>query len=77
MRILLAEDNLALSRSLRRGLEEEGYAVDVAFDGEEAAFKVESTEYDAIILDLMLPKEDGFSLLRRWRAKKIPTHILV
>jgi DNA-binding response OmpR family regulator len=58
-------------------LEEEGYAVDVALDGEEAAFKVESTEYDAIVLDLMLPKEDGFSLLRRWRTKKIPTHILV
>ncbi len=77
MRILLAEDNLALSRSLRRGLEEEGYAVDVAYDGEEAAFKVESTEYDAIVLDLMLPKEDGFSLLKRWRSKRIPTHILV
>jgi DNA-binding response OmpR family regulator len=77
VRILLAEDNLALSRSLRRGLEEEGYAVDVAYDGEEAAFKVESTEYDAIVLDLMLPKEDGFSLLKRWRSKRIPTHILV
>jgi two-component system, OmpR family, response regulator len=77
VRILLAEDNLALSRSLRRGLEEEGYAVDIAYDGEEAAFKVESTEYDAIVLDLMLPKEDGFSLLKRWRGRKIPTHILV
>lgn len=77
MRVLLVEDNRTLSRSLRQGLEEEGYAVDVAYDGEEAAFKVEATNYDAIILDLMLPKQDGFSLLERWRSKNITTHILV
>jgi DNA-binding response OmpR family regulator len=77
VRILLVEDNRALSRSLRQGLEEEGYAVDVAYDGDEAAFKAESTDYDAIILDLMLPKQDGFTLIKRWREKKVSTHILV
>lgn len=77
MRILLVEDNRTLSRSLRQGLEEEGYAVDVAFDGEEAGFKAEATEYDAIILDLMLPKVDGLTLIKRWRGKNITTHILV
>jgi len=77
VRILLVEDNRALSRSLRQGLEEEGYAVDVAYDGDEAAFKAEATDYDAIILDLMLPKQDGFSLIKRWREKQISTHILV
>lgn len=77
MRVLLVEDNRALSRSLKQGLEEEGYAVDVAFDGDEASFKAESTDYDVIVLDLMLPKVDGLSLLQRWRAKGIATHVLV
>jgi DNA-binding response OmpR family regulator len=77
VRILLVEDNRALSRSLRQGLEEEGYAIDVAYDGDEAAFKAESTNYDAIILDLMLPKQDGYALIKRWREMKISTHILV
>jgi len=77
VRILVAEDDRRLSRSLRRGLEEEGYAVDVASDGEEAGFKAETTAYDAIVLDLMLPKHDGFSLLRRWRARGVNSHILI
>jgi two-component system, OmpR family, response regulator len=77
VRILLTEDDRPLSHSLRRGLEEDGYAVDVAFDGEEAGFKAENTNYDAIVLDLMLPKEDGFSLLRRWRSRGVSSHILV
>jgi DNA-binding response OmpR family regulator len=58
-------------------LEEEGFAVDVAYDGEEAAYKAQSADYDAIILDLMLPKEDGLSLLRRWRQAGLSTHVLV
>jgi len=77
VRILLTEDDRHLSHSLRRGLEEDGYTVDVAFDGEEAGAKAESTKYDAIVLDLMLPKEDGFSLLRRWRAGGVSSHVLV
>jgi DNA-binding response OmpR family regulator len=77
VRILLTEDDRPLSQALRRGLEEDGYTVDVAFDGEEANAKAECSHYDAIILDLMLPKEDGFSLLRRWRSTGISSHILV
>jgi DNA-binding response OmpR family regulator len=77
VRVLLVEDNRTLVRALQQGLEEEGYAVDVAFDGEDGGFKAESTQYDAIILDLMLPKIDGQALLHRWRAKGIATHVLV
>ncbi len=77
VRILLTEDDKPLSHSLRRGLEEDGYSVDVAFDGEEANSKAELNKYDAIVLDLMLPKEDGFSLLRRWRSRGMSSHILV
>lgn len=77
VRVLLVEDHKPLVRALRQGLEEEGFAVDVAYDGEEGDFKAQSTEYDAIILDLMLPKEDGLSLLQRWRRKGMKTHVLV
>ena len=54
----------SLSRALRQGLEEEGFAVDVAYDGEQGDFKVRSTEYDIIILHVMLPKIDGLTLLK-------------
>ena len=67
MRLLLIEDHKPLTRALKQGLEEEGFAVDIAHDGEEGDFKARSADYDAIILDVMLPKEDGFSLLKRWR----------
>jgi DNA-binding response OmpR family regulator len=77
MRVLLVEDHKPLSRSLRQGLEEEGYAVDIAVDGEEADIKARGTEYDVIILDLMLPKIDGLTLLQRWRRDGIKTHVLV
>jgi DNA-binding response OmpR family regulator len=77
VRVLLVEDHKPLVRSLRRGLEEEGFAVDVAYDGEEGDFKAQSAEYDAIILDLMLPKEDGLTLLQRWRRKGMQAHVLV
>src|SRR5437763_7486686 len=74
MRVLLIEDHKPLCRALRQGLEEEGFAVDVANDGEEGDFKARSAEYDIIILDVMLPKEDGYSLLKRWRHDGIATH---
>jgi DNA-binding response OmpR family regulator len=77
VRILLAEDDKTLSRSLRRGLEEDGYAVDVAYDGDDAAVKAVTTGYDAIVLDLMLPKKDGFLLLRQWRSGGVSSHILI
>lgn len=77
MRVLLVEDHKPLVRALRKGLEEEGFAVDVALDGEEAAHKVRATSYDLIILDRMLPKEDGLSLLRRWRRDGVAAHVLM
>jgi DNA-binding response OmpR family regulator len=73
----LIEDHKPLVRALKQGLEEEGFAVDLAYDGEEGGYKAETAEYDVIILDLMLPKEDGLSLLQRWRRAGLQTHVLV
>jgi DNA-binding response OmpR family regulator len=75
--LLLVEDNKPLLKALRQGLEEDGFAVDVAIDGEEADYKATSTNYDAIILDLMLPKKDGLTLVKAWREAGILTHILI
>jgi DNA-binding response OmpR family regulator len=77
VRVLLVEDHKPLSRALKRGLEEENFAVDVADDGEEADYKARSASYDAIVLDLMLPKIDGLTLLKQWRKDGVRTHILV
>ncbi|QJW92660.1 response regulator transcription factor [Frigoriglobus tundricola] len=77
MRVLLVEDTQALVKAYRQGLEEEGFAVDVATDGEEADVKCRSTSYDVIVLDIMLPKVDGLTLLKRWRAAGINTHVLM
>lgn len=77
MRVLLVEDHKPLLRALRQGLEEENFAVDVAGDGEEADVKVRNTGYDVVVLDLMLPKVDGLTLLERWRRDGVKTHVLV
>src|SRR6185312_14651739 len=77
MRVLLIEDHKPLVRALKQGLEEEGFAVDVAPDGQEGDFKARTAEYDVIILDIMLPKEDGLSLLHRWRKDGLNTHVLL
>ena len=77
MRVLLVEDHKPLAKALKRGLEEEGFAVDSAEDGEEADFKAAGAGYDVIILDLMLPKIDGLTLLQRWRKAGVKTHILL
>jgi len=66
-----------LLRALKRGLEEEGFAVDTAEDGEEADFKARGAGYDVVVLDLMLPKVDGLTLLRSWRKAGINMHILI
>ncbi|MCE9561359.1 MAG: response regulator transcription factor [Planctomycetes bacterium] len=81
MRVLLIEDSAPIVRAIRQGLEEEGFAVDVAVDGEEGDVKARTTSYDVIILDRMLPKlpekEDGLFLLKKWRASGIKTHVLL
>jgi DNA-binding response OmpR family regulator len=76
VRLLLVEDHKPLSRALKRGLEEEGFAVDLAEDGEEADYKARAASYDVIVLDLMLPKKDGLSLLKEWRRDGVKTHVL-
>ena len=70
MRLLVAEDHPSLARSLADGLREEGYAVDLTFDGEEAQHLALVNPYDAIILDLMLPRVDGWQVLRTVRRHK-------
>jgi DNA-binding response OmpR family regulator len=77
VRVLLVEDHKPLVRALKQGLEEEGFAVDVSYDGEEGDYKARTAEYDVIVLDLMLPKIDGLTLLQRWRRDGIKTHVLV
>lgn len=77
MKILLAEDHRLLARSLKKGLEEEGFAVDIASAGDEADFKARSNTYDVVILDLMLPQVDGLTLLKNWRSENLNFHILV
>jgi two-component system, OmpR family, response regulator len=77
MRILLVEDDPDLSRQLKSSLDDAGYAVDHAPDGEEAQFLGETEPYDAVILDLGLPKVDGVSVLERWRREGNGTPVLI
>lgn len=78
MRLLIVEDEPALARQLREALESFGYAVDVASDGEEGHFLGSTEDYDAIILDLGLPKLDGVAVLEKWRleGKTMPVLVL-
>jgi len=69
MHILLVEDELKMARALRRGLEQEGHSVDSATDGDDALARGVEFEYDAIVLDVMLPGRDGFSICRELRAR--------
>jgi DNA-binding response OmpR family regulator len=78
MRLLVVEDNAALAAQLRAALTEAGFVVDAAADGEEALFLGETEPYDAAVLDLGLPRLDGLSVLRRWRAagRRLPVLVL-
>ena len=77
MRILVIEDDTNLNRQIKEALTEADYAVDVAFDGEEGYHKARSISYDVIILDLMLPKLDGLSVLKTLRQEHSPGYVLV
>lgn len=77
MRILLIEDEADLLSGLAKALREEGYAVDISMDGGEGLYKAENADYDAVVLDVMLPIMDGWSVLRRLReSKKTPVLML-
>ncbi|OGP53915.1 MAG: DNA-binding response regulator [Deltaproteobacteria bacterium RBG_13_52_11] len=77
MRILVVEDEKKVASFLKKGLEEEYYAVDCAYDGEEALFMVETNDYDLVILDIMLPKIDGLEVLERVRDKGLTIPVLM
>jgi len=77
MRILVVEDSRRLAGIIKRGLLEEGYSVDNGYDGEEAQHMAETTPYDLIILDVMLPKKDGVTVCRELRAKNVNIPILM
>ncbi len=77
MRVLVIEDFPPIRKAVVQGLREAGYAVDEAADGEAGLWHAQSGEHDVIVLDLMLPKLDGLSVLKALREKRCPAHILV
>ena len=77
MRILIVEDDIQVATFIRKGLQQEGYAVDHAANGENGLHLATTEPYDAAIVDIMLPKLDGISLIGRLREKKITTPVLV
>jgi two-component system OmpR family response regulator len=77
MRVLIVEDEVKMAALIRRGMREEGMAADVATKGEEALWMAGSTDYDAIVLDVMLPGIDGFETCRRLRADGVWSPILM
>jgi two-component system OmpR family response regulator len=77
MRILIVEDDRKIAGLLSKGLREAGYAVDQVNDGEEGLDFGLNNNYDAAVLDLMLPGRDGLSILKQWRAEKVQTPVLI
>lgn len=77
MRVLVVEDDLELARQVGKALEEAGYTIDTAHDGEEGEFLGSTEPYDAVVLDLGLPKVDGLTVLDRWRAEGHSMPVLI
>ena len=77
MKILIVEDERRLALLLKKGLEENSFVVDICYDGEEGLYQVEVSSYDAVILDVMLPKMDGFTVLRKIRAQGLEVPIIM
>ena len=77
MRILIAEDDATLSHQIKAALSEEGRAVDIAADGEEALFLGSTEPYDLVVLDIGLPERDGISILKEWRKENVATPVLI
>jgi len=76
MRVLVVEDEKKVASFIKRGLEEESFTVDVAYDGEEGFEMAANNPYDVILMDLMLPKKDGLSVIRELRERDIVTPVL-
>ncbi|MBV9293029.1 MAG: response regulator transcription factor [Frankiales bacterium] len=77
MRVLVVEDEAAMADALARGLTAAGFAVDVSRDGEDGLWRATEVEYDAVVLDLMLPKLSGYDVVRRMRAADVWTPVLM
>ncbi len=77
MRILIVEDDRVIAGHLTKGLREAGYAVDHVADGDEGLHFGLNNNYDAAVLDLMLPGRDGLSILEQWRAEQVKTPVLI
>jgi DNA-binding response OmpR family regulator len=77
VRVLVVEDETVLARAVARGLEAEGFAVDVAHDGVDGLHRARETPYDAVVLDIMLPGLSGYEVLRRMRAEGVWTPVLM
>lgn len=77
MRILVVEDEKKIADFVKRGLKEEGYAVDAAYDGEEGLFLAKTNDYDLILLDLMLPKLDGLTLCKKLKEAKVKSRVIM
>jgi DNA-binding response OmpR family regulator len=77
MRLLIVEDEKTLANLIKKGFEEEGFAVDVAYDGEDGVYFAQNNVYDAIVLDIMLPIIDGVSLLKTLRSQNNSTPVIM
>jgi DNA-binding response OmpR family regulator len=77
MKVLFVEDSARLQMSVGRALRKAGYVVDISGDGEDGLWRAETTDYDAVVLDIQLPKLDGLSLLQKLRQKGKNTHVLL
>ena len=77
MKLLVIEDEKKIATLINKGLREQGYTADIVHDGEEGLERAVNEQYDAIVLDLMLPGRDGLSLLRALREKKITTPVMI
>src|SRR5687767_10597311 len=76
MRLLVVDDDLILNESIVEGLRQEGFAVDPAYHGEEAEFLINANDYDCIVLDIMLPCKDGWSILQSMRRRGVKTPVV-
>lgn len=77
MRLLVVEDEKSLNKTITERLTKSGYSVDSCIDGEDALYYIENTQYDGVVLDVMLPKVNGFDVLKKMRDKKIMTPVLL
>jgi len=77
VRVLVVEDSVPIQKAVAKGLREAGFAVDVSGDGEEGLWYATSNDYDVVVLDLMLPRVDGLTILKRLRSEGRSTHVLI